>query len=171
MPFSNPALKVGVDATIRQALPLCAAVRDECIVCEMPVVSVVVQYLHPLLFSSTLKSMFRLHCLFACDATLEVHKGVSGELVHKDCCVVISLLREFALQRGDKTWSVRLQLVYGDDLSGLCSFFCGPFVVSLYPPWTLSQLPVLARRTKGFLTSKQAFGQLSRTCQFSYVLE
>ena len=45
--LSNPILKVGVDTTIRQTLPLGVAVRDEGIVREPPVVGVVVQYLHP----------------------------------------------------------------------------------------------------------------------------
>ena len=89
---------------------------------------------------------------------LEVHKGVTRELVHEDRSVVISLLRQFALQLGDKTWSVGLQLVYGDDLSRSCSYFRGPFVISLDPPWTVCQLPVLTRCAKGFLASKQALG-------------
>ena len=45
--LSNPVLEVGVDATIRQALPLGIAVRNEGIVRESPVVCVVVKYLHP----------------------------------------------------------------------------------------------------------------------------
>ena len=110
--LSNPVLEVGVAATIRQALPLGIAVRNEGIVRESPVVRMVVKYLHPALFSSSLECVFRLHGLFARDATLEVYEGVSGILIHKDRGVVILLLCEFALELGDKTWSVGLQLVY-----------------------------------------------------------
>ena len=162
---------MGVDTTIRQALPLGIAVRYEGVVRESPVVGVVMEYLHPSLFSSSLKGMFSLHCLFAHDAMLEVYKGVSGELVHEDRSIVISLLRQFALQLGDKTWSVGLQLVYGDYLSGSSGYFRWTFVISLDPPWMICQFPVLPRRAKGFLASKQALGQLSRACQLSYAVE
>ena len=75
-PLRNPVLEVGVDAAIRQALPLGITVRYEGIIREPPVVRVVVKYLHPALFGSSLECMFRLHGLFARDATLEVYECV-----------------------------------------------------------------------------------------------
>ena len=75
-PLSNPVLEVGVDATIRQALPLGIAIRYEGIIREPPVVRVLVKYLHPALFGGSLERVFRLHGLFARDAPLEVYECV-----------------------------------------------------------------------------------------------
>ena len=107
------------------------------------------------------QSVFRLHCFFARDASLQVDKRIARILVYEDRSVVVSLLGQFALQLGNKTWSVGLQLVDGDDLPRSCSHFRGLFVVSLNPPRTLSQFPILTRGAEWLLASQQALGELT----------
>ena len=92
---------------------------------------------------------------------LEVYKGIPRKLVNEDCCIFIMLLCECALELGDKTRRVGLELVYQNNSPWPGGCLRGTFVVSLDPPRSFCHFAILTSCTKGFLASEQAFGQLS----------
>ena len=91
-----PVLEVGIDTAVGHPLPLGFTIVDESIVCEAAVVGVVVEHLNASLVGRAFECMLRHHRFLAGEASLQVHKGVSGVLVYKYRGVFVPLLREFA---------------------------------------------------------------------------
>ena len=102
--------------------------------------------------------MLRLHCLFAHDAVLDVHKSVSEELVDERCSIVISLLSEFALKLGDEAWGDGSNWSMETNCPGheaiLEAFLSSPFTLQgsfvILPYWHAVQ--------KGFLQVRRRLG-------------
>ena len=96
-------LKVSVHAAVQEALPTCLAILYERVVCEMPIVSVVVFDLYPTLLGGSFERMLGHDCFLAGYSFLQVDESVSRKLVDEDGGILVPLLREGSLELCNET--------------------------------------------------------------------
>ena len=75
--FPYAILEVCIHAAVRNSLPICLAILNECVVHKMSIVGVVVCDLYAMLFGRPFEGVLGHYCFLAGNAFLQADEGIS----------------------------------------------------------------------------------------------